>query len=117
MHPVGTGPVVLLQENGVARKNASIEGNEVPYVKLQEPGVSHPTAAEENKFLTSSLSPPITLEAACMQSLPAINAMMLGIPELDYCCELEAAAVAGEAHTITYTSKRMHKSSDACPKA
>jgi hypothetical protein len=36
-----TGPEVLLEEDGTAGKNACIEGDKVPLVKLQEPGVSH----------------------------------------------------------------------------
>ena len=76
VHPVGTGPVVLLEEDGAARQNASIEGNEVPHVELQEPGVSHLTTPEEVKFLTSlSPSPHIILEAASAQSSPAVNTM------------------------------------------
>jgi hypothetical protein len=75
VHPVGIGPVILLEENGAARKNVSIEGDRVPYIELQEPGVSHLTTLEEVKFLTSSLSlsPHIILKAASMQCPLAIN--------------------------------------------
>ena len=89
VHPVGTGPVILLEENSAAGKNASIEGDEVPCVELQEPGVSHLTAVGENKFLTSSPSPSITLEAACTQSSPAVNTTTLGILEPDCGADLD----------------------------
>jgi hypothetical protein len=88
VHPVGTGPDVLLEEDGTAGKNASIEGDEVPHVELQEPRVRHLTTAEENKFLTSSPSP-ITSEAASMQHSLAINTMMPGILEPDHGVDLD----------------------------
>ena len=80
MHPVGTGPVALLEENGAAGRSASIEGDEVPRVELQEPGVSHLTTPEDNMSLTLSLTPTIP-EAASTQSSPAVNTMMPGILE------------------------------------
>jgi hypothetical protein len=91
VHPVGMGPVVLLEENGAAGKNASIEGDGVPHVELQEPGVSHLTTPEEVKFLTSSLSPSphIILEAASTQCPPAVNTTTPGIPEPDRHADLE----------------------------
>jgi hypothetical protein len=88
MHPVGTGPDVLLKKDGTAGKNASIEGDEVPHVKLQEPRVRHLIIVEENKFLTLSPSP-ITLEAASMQHSLAINTMMPEILELDRGADLD----------------------------
>jgi hypothetical protein len=77
------GPDVLLVEDGTARENAGIKGDEDPHVELQEPWVSHLTTPEEVKFLTSSPSPsqPTILEAASMQSLLAINTMTPGILE------------------------------------
>jgi hypothetical protein len=91
VHPVGMGPVILLEENGAARKNASIEGDRVPHIELQEPGVSHLTTLEEVKFLTSLLSPSphIILEAASTQCPLAVNTMIPGIPEPDHHADLE----------------------------
>jgi hypothetical protein len=88
MHLEGIGPVILLEEDGAARQNASIEGDEVPHVELQEPRVSHLTTSEDNMFLILP-SQPIIPEAACTQSLPAVNTMMLGIPEPDCCTDLK----------------------------
>jgi hypothetical protein len=88
MHLEGTGPVILLEEDGAAGQNASIEGDEVPHIKLQEPRVSHLTTPENNMFLTLS-SPPTIPEAASMQSLLVVSTMMPGILEPDRCIDLE----------------------------
>jgi hypothetical protein len=79
MHPVGTGPDVLLEEDGTAGKDACIEEHGVPRGEMQEPGVSHLTTLEEAEFLT--LSPPshTTPEATSMQRSPAVNTMTPGI--------------------------------------
>ena len=42
VHLEGTGPDDLPEEDGAAGKHASIEGDKVPRVELQETGVSHP---------------------------------------------------------------------------
>jgi hypothetical protein len=78
----------LLEEDGTARKNASIKGDEVPRIKLQEPRVRHLTTAEKNKFLTSSPSP-ITSEAASIQHSLAVNTMTPGILEPDHGADLD----------------------------
>ena len=81
VHPVGMGLDVLLEEDGTAGENASIEGDEVPHVELQEPGVSHLTTPEV-KFLTSSSSSPhIIPEAASTQRSPAVNTGTPAIPD------------------------------------
>jgi hypothetical protein len=104
------GPDILLEEDGTAGKNASIEGDEVPCVKLQEPRVRHLTTVEENKFLTSSPSP-ITLEAASMQHLLAINTMMLGILEPDRGMDLDPSP-HNTPLPITSEAARMQRSPD-----
>jgi len=65
-HLEGVEPEMPLEEGGgTAGENASIEVDKDPCdpcVKLQEPRASHLATPEEDKFLTSSLSP-ITPEA------------------------------------------------------
>ena len=88
MHPVGTGPDVLLGEDGTVGKDACIEEDGVPRGELQEPGVSHLTTPEEAEFLTSPPSH-TTPEGASMQRSPAINTMTPGILQPDRRAGLE----------------------------
>ena len=90
VHPVGTWPDVLLEEDETVGENASIEGDEVPHVELQEPGVSRLTTPEV-KFLTSSSppSPHIIPGAASTHRSPAVNTTTPGIPEPDRRADLE----------------------------
>jgi hypothetical protein len=89
MHPVGTGPDVVLEEDGTAGKDACIEEDGVPRGELQEPGVGHLTTPEEAAFLTSSPSSHTTPEAASMQRSPAVNTMTPGILQPNRCTGLE----------------------------
>ena len=91
MHLEGLGPEVMLEEGGIAGKNASVKGDRDPLVKLQESGVSHLAMPEEVTFLTSSLSSPspTTSDAARTQHLPAVNTGMSAIPIIDHGVILE----------------------------
>ena len=53
VHLEGTGPDDLPEEDGAAGKHASIEGDKVPRVELQETGVSHLTTPEDDMLLTT----------------------------------------------------------------
>ena len=89
-HPVGTWPDVLLEEDGTAGENASIEGDEVPHVELQEPGVSRLTTPEGNCLTSSSPpSPHIIPGAASTHRSPAVNTTTPGIPEPERRADLE----------------------------
>ena len=78
-------------EEGTARENTSVEEDRDPCIELQEPGVSYLATQENTKPLTlSSLPPPITLEAARTQCLPAVNTGTLATPEPeDHSADLE----------------------------
>ena len=91
MHSEGMGPDVLLEEDETAGGNASIEGDKVPRIELQEPSprVSHLTIPEDNMFLTLS-SQHITPEAASTQRSPAINTMTLGTLKPDRGTDLDS---------------------------
>jgi len=101
VHLEGTGPGVLmdaeedrpedmLEEDGIAWENASVEEDRVPHIKLQESGVSHLATPEEDMFLTSSSSsPPTTSDAARAWRLLAVNTGTLAIPILDQGAVLE----------------------------
>ena len=74
--------MLKVEEDGAARKTVSVEGAMGPCIKLQEPGVSYPATQENARSLTLSISPPpITLEAARMQHLLAVNAGTPATPE------------------------------------
>jgi len=88
----------VLEEDGIAWENASVEEDRDPRIELQEPGVSHLAMPEEDMFLTSSLSSsssssssssPITPKTASMQCSPAIDTEMPATPEPDYGMDLE----------------------------
>src|SRR5712691_5180660 len=67
-------------EEGIARENASVEGDIGPRVELQDTGVSPLAMQEDVGSLTPPSSPPspITPEAASTQRSPAAN---MGTPE------------------------------------
>ena len=100
VHLEGTGPEVLmdteedqpyvLEEDGIARENASVEEDGDPRIELQEPGVSHLATQEKAGSLTLSSLPPLTtLEAASTQCSPAVNTGTPAIPEPDRGANLE----------------------------
>jgi len=72
----------LLEEEGTAGENASVEGDRDPRVELQEPGVSRLATPEEVEFLTSpsSSSSPPDSEAASTQHSPVVNTRNVGHP-------------------------------------
>jgi hypothetical protein len=73
MHLEGMGPETWLKEGEIARGNIGVEGDGDPHIELQGPGVSHLATPGDDMFLTSSPSPPNTLETARMQWTPAIT--------------------------------------------
>ena len=84
IHLEGVGPEVLkdveedcllkVEEDGAARKAASVKGDVGPCVKLQGPGVSCLSTQEEAGSLTlPSPTPPTTPDAASMQHSLAAN--------------------------------------------
>jgi len=84
VHPEGMGPEVLkdveedrlleVEEDGAARKAASVEGDVGPRVELQGPGVSCLAMQEDAGSLTlPSPTPPTTPEAASTQRSLAAN--------------------------------------------
>jgi len=94
MHLEGSGPepsmdrkedhLLKVEEKGIARKNASIEQDIGPCVKLQNPGVSPLATQEDVRLLTPpSSSSPITSKAASMQHPLAVNTGALATPEPD----------------------------------
>ena len=100
VHLEGTGPEVLmdaeedqpyvLEEDGIAWENASVEEDGDPRIELQKPAVSHLATQEKAGSLTlSSLPPPTTPEAASMQRSPAVNTGTLAISEPDHGADLE----------------------------
>jgi len=89
VHIEGTGPVVMLEEGGIAGENASVEGDRDPLVKLQEPGVSHLATPEKAYLLTSSPPLPTTPEAASTQRSLAVDTETPAIPVPDHGADLE----------------------------
>jgi len=77
----------LLEEEGTAGENASVEEGRDPLVELQEPGVSRLVTPEEVEFLTllssSSSSSSPDSEAASTQRSPVVNTWTSATPELD----------------------------------
>jgi len=99
-HLEGMGPDALMEEeddrlleveeDGAARKAASVEGDAGPHVELQDPGVSC-LATQENARPHTLPSPmsPTTLEAASMQRSLAVDTEMPAIPVPDHGADLE----------------------------
>jgi len=78
-----------LLEEGTAGKNASVEEDRDPHVKLPKPRVSHLATLEEAKFPTLLSPSPTIFEAARMQRLLVVNAGMPETPEPDRGTDLE----------------------------
>src|SRR5712691_238336 len=94
-HLEGAGPELSMdgkedhslevEEEGIARENASVEGDIGPRVELQDPGVSPLATQEDVGSLTPPSSPPTptTPEAASTQRSPAVNSGTSATPEPD----------------------------------
>ena len=90
VHLRGMGPEVLLEVEGIAVQNASVEGDRDPLFDLQEPGVSHLATQEKARSLIlPSPTPPTTPEAASTQRSPAANTGTPAIPVPDHSADLE----------------------------
>ena len=100
VHFKGMGPEVLkdmeedcllkVEEDGAARKAASVEGDVNPCVELQSPGVSCLAMQENARSLTlPSPPPPTILETASMQHSPAANTGTPDIPVPEHGADLE----------------------------
>jgi len=81
----------LLEEEGTAGENASVEEDRDPRVELPKPRVSHLATLEEAKFPTLLSPSPTTFEAARMQRslVRVVNAGMPETPEPDRGADLE----------------------------
>ena len=74
--------LLKVEEEGIAGKNASIERDIGPCVKLQDPGVSPLATQEDVRSLTPpSSSSPITPKAASMQRSLVVNTGASATPE------------------------------------
>ena len=79
----------MLEEEGTAGENASVEEDRDPRVELPKPRVSHLATLEEAKFPTLLSPSPTIFEAARMQRSLVVNAGMLETPEPDCGADLE----------------------------